>query len=257
MLPVLLVAFAASAEPEYRSLTLTVDGTKREALVYYPPKASKPAPLVFCWHGHGGTMRYSTKAYPFAALMPDAVSVYPQGLPTAGITDPEGKKPGWQQKPGQLADRDLKYFDALLAQLKKDTAIDDKRIYSLGHSNGGQITYVLWTARPDVFAAIAPSACGLAGIRKNKPIPLLHVIGREDQIVSSKYQEIIIAAVKEVNKVETAGKDWAKDGPVTATLFSAKAGGADTVIAAHPGDHKYPTEVPKMIAKFFAEHVKP
>lgn len=254
MLSILLVAFTAAADPEYQPLTLTVDGAKREALVCAPAKTGKPAPLVFCWHGHTGTMRHSARVYPFPKLMPDAVVVCPQGLPTPGLTDPDGKFAGWQQKPGDQADRDLKFFDALLEKLKKDHSIDDKRIYSTGHSNGGAFTYVLWSARPDIFAAMAPSAAGMVGVRKLKPMPVLHVIGTEDTVVSPKFQEFVIGAVKDANKAEAKGKEWAKEGPITATLFPAKAGGADTVVASHGGGHNYPAEAPKLIAKFFAEH---
>ena len=50
----------------------------------------------------------------------------------------------------------------MLARLKTDYKVDDKRIYSTGHSNGGGFTYLLWAARGDVFAAFAPSAGGRA-----------------------------------------------------------------------------------------------
>ena len=32
--------------------------------------------------------------------------------------------------------------------------IDEKRVYATGHSNGGGFTYLLWTCRPDAFAAL-------------------------------------------------------------------------------------------------------
>ena len=92
-------------------------------------------------------------------LWPEAVVVYMQGLSTPGrLTDPEGKKPGWQSAAGDQGDRDLKFFDALLATLKQEYKIDERRIYSTGHSNGGGFTYLLWSARPNMFAAVAPSA---------------------------------------------------------------------------------------------------
>ena len=52
--------------------------------------------------------------------------VYPQGLNTPGkLTDPEGKKPGWQHGPGAEGDRDLKFFDAMLAEVRGDYKVDD------------------------------------------------------------------------------------------------------------------------------------
>jgi polyhydroxybutyrate depolymerase len=64
----------------------------------------------------------------------------------------------WQKTFGDQNDRDLKFFDAVLATLKKDCRIDEKRVYATGHSNGGAFTYLLWAARGDVFAAVAPCA---------------------------------------------------------------------------------------------------
>jgi polyhydroxybutyrate depolymerase len=49
-------------------------------------------------------------------------------------------------------------FDAVLATLKIAYKVDEKQIYATGHSNGGGFTYLLWAARWDEFAAIAPCA---------------------------------------------------------------------------------------------------
>src|SRR3989442_764734 len=83
------------------------------------------------------------------------------GQPRPGSgRDPEGKQPGWQHAAGDHGDRDLKFFDAVLATMKEKHHIDENRVYSMGHSNGGGFTYLLAIARPGTFAAIGPSACG-------------------------------------------------------------------------------------------------
>ena len=90
---------------------------RRQALIHVPAgKAQTPAPVVFVFHGHGGSMAPASRAFGLHTLWPDAIIVYPQGLPTSGMTDPEGKLPGWQKSPGDYADRDLKFFDAMLAR---------------------------------------------------------------------------------------------------------------------------------------------
>ena len=126
-------------------MTWTVDGVEREALVYVPAAAKNTAtPVVFAFHGHGGTMQFAARRYAFHKLWPEAIAVYPQGLKTPGrLVDLEGKLPGWQGKAGDQNDRDLKFFDAMLASLKRDYQIDERRIYSMGHSNGGGFTYLL------------------------------------------------------------------------------------------------------------------
>src|SRR5262245_9478766 len=139
--------------------------TTREALLYVPAAAkSTPAPVVFAFHGHGGTMQHAAAMFDYQHVWPEAIVVYMQGLNTPGrLTDPEGKRPGWQNLPGGQDDRDLKFFDAVLATLKSDYKVDESRIYATGHSNGGGFTYLLWRTRGDVFAAVAPSAASGPG----------------------------------------------------------------------------------------------
>ena len=146
------IARSVRAEDEPVRREWTVDGVLyREALVYVPPTAkSAPVPVIFAFHGHGGTMAFAERKFSFHTLWPEAMVVYPQGLPTAGkLTDPEGKKSGWQFDAGDYGDRDLKFFDAILASLRQDYRIDDKRIFVTGHSNGGGFTYLLWAKRGD------------------------------------------------------------------------------------------------------------
>src|ERR1051326_4735523 len=79
-----------------------VDGVVREALVYAPAKAkSEASPVVFAFHGHGGSMSNAARQFGYHRLWPEAIVVYMQGLNTPGrLTDPEGQKAGWQFGPG-------------------------------------------------------------------------------------------------------------------------------------------------------------
>jgi polyhydroxybutyrate depolymerase len=121
---------------------LTVEGAPREALVYAPAVAKSTAtPVVFAFHGHGGSAAGAARMFAVHRHWPEAIAIYLQGLNTPGrLTDPEGKKPGWQHGAGVLGDRDLKFFDAVLTKLQTDYRVDAKRIYSTGHSNGGAFT---------------------------------------------------------------------------------------------------------------------
>lgn len=107
-----------------------MDGVTREALVHVPAAAKEqPAPVVFVFHGHGGTARNVVRTFAIQRHWPEAIAVYMQGLSTPGrLTDPEGKRPGWQKARGDQQDRDLKFFDAVLARLKQECKVDGKRI---------------------------------------------------------------------------------------------------------------------------------
>jgi polyhydroxybutyrate depolymerase len=245
-----------AADPEPVRREWTVGGVKREALVYAP--ASKaPAPVVFFFHGHGGTMRNGANKFAAHKLWPEAVCVYMQGLPTPGkLTDPDGKRPGWQFAPGEQGDRDLHFFDAVLATLKKEHTIDEKRVYATGHSNGGRFTYVLWAARGDVFAAVAPSGTNAGTLLKGaKPKPCLHVAGEKDELVKFEWQKPTMEAVRKLNGCEAEGRPWDKAGALAGTLYPSE-GGAPFVSLIYPGGHAFPDDGNRLIVKFFKEQAK-
>ncbi|MDP3069563.1 MAG: hypothetical protein Q8N18_04710 [Opitutaceae bacterium] len=247
------VAPVAAAEAAPRR-TWTVEGTAREALVHVPAAAkTQPTPVVFAFHGHGGTMQQAARSFRYHQVWPEAIVVYMQGLNTPGqLTDPEGKRPGWQPAPGDQGDRDLKFFDTVLASLRADYRVDDRRIYSTGHSNGGGFTYLLWAMRGEVFAAMAPSGA-LVSRRAPplKPKPALHVAGEKDELVKFAWQQQMIASVKGINQCG-AGEPWEK----IATRYASPIG-APLVTYIHPGGHGFPAAAPALIVTFFKQHAKP
>jgi polyhydroxybutyrate depolymerase len=174
-----------------------------------------------------------------------------QGLPTPGGRDPEGKQPGWQKTVGDQKDRDLKFFDAVLATMKEKHKIDENRVYSMGHSNGGGFTYLLAIARPGTFAAIGPSACGGFAAEKYKPVPVFHAAGLNDTTVPWDREKGMVEAVKAANGCEGAGTEWGKG----CVLYKSTKG-TPVVTYIHGGTHAYPKEAPELIVKFFQEQVR-
>jgi polyhydroxybutyrate depolymerase len=239
--------------PGFTRIEMKVDGVDRGALVYAPQAAaSTKSPLVFVFHGHGGGARQVARSYALNREWPEAISVYMQGLNTPGrLTDPEGKKTGWQQGAGAQDDRDLKFFDALLAKLKQDYKVEGQRIYATGHSNGGGFTYLLWETRPDVFAAFAPVAAATKNAALLKPKPALHVAGENDPLVKFEWQKLTMEAVKKVNGCEAEGKPWDKN----CTIYASKTG-TPFVAFIHPGGHEFPAGASAALVKFFKEHAQ-
>ncbi|HEV8181932.1 MAG TPA: hypothetical protein VGQ61_06135, partial [Candidatus Angelobacter sp.] len=154
-----MLAAAAPAALAQTTMTWTVDGVQRQALVFAPGPVpatnAQPVPLVFAFHGHGGTMQAAAQVMHLQTFWPGAVIVYPQGLKTPSLVDPQGNFPGWQVRGGQtgLNDRDLKFFDAMLATLRQKFPVDHERVYATGFSNGAIFTYLLWSERGKVLAA--------------------------------------------------------------------------------------------------------
>ncbi|MCC6155659.1 MAG: prolyl oligopeptidase family serine peptidase, partial [Candidatus Hydrogenedentes bacterium] len=198
----------------------------------------------------------AARTFGYHTLWPEAIVVYMQGLPTPGMTDPEGKKPGWQKAPGDQGDRDMKFFDTVLGDIKKSYRVDANRVYATGHSNGGAFTYLLWGTRGDAFAAVAPSAAPAArNMSGLKPLPALHVAGLKDELVRYSWQESTMDAVRQINQCEQVGKPWENAGPLVGTIYSS-AVGAPFVTLIHPGSHKFPEQAPALIVKFFRDKVR-
>jgi polyhydroxybutyrate depolymerase len=231
----------------------TVEGVRRVALVSIPAEAGRGGalPLVFAFHGHGGSMQQAARSFPIHEVWPEAIVVYPQGLPTPSpLVDRDGRLDGWQGAAGAAGDRDLKFFDVMLADLRTKYRIDAKRIYATGHSNGGLFTYLLWAERGDVFAAFAPSAALLAhDFGKFKPKPVLHIGSPQDPLVKFAWQARMLDFVLRLNGCGPRQPES------TGYTFYPSATGADVATYLHPGGHRYPSAAPALIVKFFQAHV--
>lgn len=243
---------AAPAQLGLKRMEWNVGDVKREALVHVPA-VPKDAPLVLAWHGHGGSMRQAARSFAIHGAWPEAIVVYPQGLPTsAKIIDPEGRLPGWQLSPGENGDRDLKFFDTMFESFKRDLKADAARVYVTGHSNGGRFVYILWATRGDAIAAFAPSASPATGLLyRMKPKPCLHIAGENDRIVSFASQQRTFDRVWQINGCVPDGKRWGEFAG-TVTLYASRTK-TPLVTAIYPGGHILPREAPELIVKFFKD----
>jgi polyhydroxybutyrate depolymerase len=244
--------FSATQAVEPQVMGWTIDHVERAALVY-PPSVSPShakAPLIFVFHGHGDNAWFATEQFAFQTLWPEAVVVYPQGLPTPAASDPQGERRGWQHQPGEVGDRDLKLFDAMLRSLRWKFRIDDRRIYAAGFSNGGFFDYILWAQRARIFAAFAPCAAALrAPLQISIPRPVLVVAGELDERVPFTEQRQSIDALRQIDGCTGDGAPW---GP-GATLY-ASPGGTPVVALIHPYGHAVRRAATELIVKFFQEH---
>jgi polyhydroxybutyrate depolymerase len=174
----LLTACAPPAVETERLLTVpTADGT-RTATVVHPDSAGPGAPLVVVLHGRGGTgadMR--SLGFDDLAERDGAVVAYPQGL---GRSWNAGRCCGTAQSDGV---DDLGFLDELVATLVRDDGVDPRRVYAVGFSNGGHLSYA-WACAGGALAGIAPVAGSLTGdCADPTPVSVLAVAGTADRAV--------------------------------------------------------------------------
>jgi len=149
-----------------------------------------------------------------------------------------------------LQDRDLKFFDAMLAGLRQQFSIDDSRIYSTGFSNGAMFSYLLWAERGKVLAAVGVCAGHLAP-SEHLTVPRAVVVigGENDPLIPLAVLQQDIQLDRQINGATAAGQPC---GPICKLYPSA----GNTPVAAyiHPGGHFFPPWAAPAITQFFKLH---
>ena len=233
------------------SVTISVDGIKREFQIYVPKTLSKdPIPLVIVFHGHGESLSDIISKYKLEKHWPEALIVYPQGQKTAiQQMDPQGKHTGWQTFVGDSKDKDIRFFDEILLYASSNYSLDTKKVYVTGFSNGAAFTYVVAAVRGEKIAAIAPIA-GTLGYKEDrellKAIPVFHVAGKQDEFVKFQSQKEMIEFIKTLNKTIGEGKNINKNVTEYESSIS-----KPVMTFIYNGEHKVPGDAIPFIVEFF------
>ena len=167
-------------------LGLTVKDRQRTAYLHVPATLDprKRYPLVIGYHGGGGNAQgYIRQSKIFIkGERADVIIVCPQGT----MLVMKGEHRVWNSGPeyrAATADaEDVAFTEALIREVSARYAVDPKRVYATGFSNGGQMSYRIALELADKIAAIAPMSGGrLAdGLRPSRPVPVLHFHGTAD-----------------------------------------------------------------------------
>lgn len=164
-----LIAFA-TPQPEPPELPGQVvrgamehDGLERTWTVYVPDTLKPSPPLVLFLHGssHNAEVTRMLSLWRFDELAErDGFLVaYPEGLAdSAGLgvgNEWNDCRKSTRNKAHDLNVDDVGFLTRLVDDLVDEYGVDRRRIYALGISDGGQMSYRLATERPDLFAAVA------------------------------------------------------------------------------------------------------
>lgn len=180
---------AAPPNPGLSLREITVDGMPRSYYLYAPEdfQGRTPLPVVMVFHGlnQEGSYLASTTGFNDLADTEGFLAVYPNG--SGGS---EGLS--WNAGPccGFASDHQVDepaFVRGILADLEQWTAIDSRRIYAAGFSNGGGLAYRLGCEMADTLAAIAPVGGAFLyeyeRCQPSRPISLLDLHGSADQVV--------------------------------------------------------------------------
>ncbi|MCG9895790.1 MAG: hypothetical protein MH204_09985 [Fimbriimonadaceae bacterium] len=238
-----LLSLSAGLQAPLERLSLSVGSVTRTAVVRRGPEAN--APIVFVFHGKGGSGVSALRSTGMADAWPEALVIAPDGRPTVTPRDPDGLRTGWN---GRRGGEDLPFFDALLAWAGKEGQGNLAKVAVMGHSNGGGFVYSLWRFRSDRIATFAPSAAqGAAGITTPKPAFL--VMGRADTVVAYADQQTALARLLDLFSPTRRPE------PTPEPLGSAnllRFGTSPEIVAYdHPGGHEYPQAATEPMVAFF------
>ncbi len=168
--PVDTVAYTGSFGASSGAYTLTVGGRARAVRIHVPPGASASAPLVIAYHGTNGAaadfesetrIDAASDALGFIAAIPQAEER--QGNPAdadhqsrdlyAAMWDITDRNPA--------SNRDLLLTRAIILESRRALRVDDRRVYLMGHSNGGFFAY---HAAATIASRVAGFATSCAGV---------------------------------------------------------------------------------------------
>ena len=194
---------------KYERTLTTSDGEVREFIVYVPPSIERDrVPVVFVIHGtnsNGQEFYEHPQKWTPKADAEGFIAVYPTALVHCHFEDgQEVSKTKWAS--GNLGEsntemgglplcanetlaNDMEFFDEMVAILKADYLIEERRIYVTGNSNGAGMGLRLAAERSDIFAAVAVNAGSQSLFLDNstttRPMSILITVGTEDPLFAA------------------------------------------------------------------------
>lgn len=167
---------------------LVVGGVTRTYLLRAGGPSRPGRALVLVLHGLGGTgaamERRTRGTFDRLADRDGAVVAYPDALGA-----PHRWNDGWPVgPPGAAQPDDLGFLSALIDSVVAELGVDRKRVFAAGFSNGASMVYRLACERPELVAAVAPVADGMAATvatacPHGAPVSIIAMHGTDDSFV--------------------------------------------------------------------------
>ena len=187
--------------PGKKRFTLVSDGRNREYYVHVPSGYNRkiPIPVVFMLHGSGGNGEkfYNISGWKEVGEAENILTVFPSSPQYSCVFDDGIKKHNaekWNSYDlelcgGETAADDVKFISQVIDELKQVYQINEKRIYMVGFSNGGEMSSRAAMELSDKLAAAVACAGALPVDTSFLPVrklPVLLQIGNSDDKLLAK-----------------------------------------------------------------------
>ena len=187
ILALLAFALTASAARADEERSLLIGGSQRNYRIHLPPTPGQPGPVVIALHGmlQSADGMDSYLGLNLVADRENFTVVYPYGL---GNSWKDGRNPALRMTFWAPPGDDVEFLSKLVQTLVEQRIADPGRIYLVGLSNGGYMTYRMACERPDLFAAFATLSATVpttyrTSCKPSRAVPVLMINGTADMIV--------------------------------------------------------------------------
>ena len=162
------------------------NGVNREYNLYIPSSynSSAAASVIFTFHGFGGNSLgfLDETNLKTIAETNNIILISPQGSLLDG-------SPHWNTCPiggdNKSNADDFGFIETLLNQVKSQYNVDSKKVYAVGYSNGGMMSYGLAQHKSELFAAVGSVSGTMLDCYGPPlhPIPVIHLHGTNDYVI--------------------------------------------------------------------------
>ncbi len=180
---------SAATRPSVGANEIVVGGSRTTVVDLPQATTDEPVPLLVMLHGYGSTGADHETYFRFAAAAVTRGFAYAH---PDGTLDRDGQR-FWNATDAccdfaSTGVDDAAYLADLVAEVSRTRAIDRKRVYFVGHSNGGFMSYRMACQHADIVAAIVSLAGATfakrADCAPSQPVAVLEIHGTADDVVA-------------------------------------------------------------------------
>jgi polyhydroxybutyrate depolymerase len=194
--------------------TVKTIGGSRPVQIYAPPSyhRGRAMPLVLLLHGYQSSGTMVDRYFDLGPLANRLGFLYAH---PDGSTDATGNR-FWNASGaccdfGNSAVDDSEYLEEVIHQTESQYSVDPKRIYIIGHSNGGIMAYRMACDHAGTVAAIVSLSGGMLGqivaCQPSQPVSVLEIHGTADRVIP--YAGRGRTGSRSIPSAPTSVREWA------------------------------------------------